>query len=117
MEKGWTHEEVAKLVQARKLVKEKGLRSDADVKTICEAAGVSRKTGYQWAARQKQEREEQKKLEKQVKALSSEKSEMENEIRELRFENEGRKLAWEIHEVDEWLLKKSVAKALGKPKR
>ncbi len=41
-------EEVAILIRGRHLLKAKGLESDLDIKTICEHAGVSRKTGYQW---------------------------------------------------------------------
>ena len=44
-----TAEEVATLIRARKIAKAKGLRPDLDVKAICEAGGISRKTGYQWA--------------------------------------------------------------------
>ncbi len=43
-------EEVATLIRARRILKEKQLPKDLDVKAICEMAGVSRKTGYQWAA-------------------------------------------------------------------
>ena len=42
-------QEVAILIKARQLLKAKGLGKDADVTGICEAAGISRKTGYQWA--------------------------------------------------------------------
>ena len=51
-----TREEVAILIQARKINNCRGLPRHANVTTICNLAGISRKTGYQWAS----------KLEKQV---------------------------------------------------
>ena len=36
------------MIRARRLLKEKGLSPDTDIKSLCEEAGVSRKTGYQW---------------------------------------------------------------------
>jgi hypothetical protein len=47
-----TPEEVAAVIKARKILKARGLSPDTDVKTICQAAGISRKTGYQWANKQ-----------------------------------------------------------------
>lgn len=49
--KGLSQDEVAALIRARKTLKARGLARDADVKTICEAAGISRRTGYQWASK------------------------------------------------------------------
>jgi len=37
------------LIKSRQVLRARGLKLDADVKTICEAAGISRKTGYKWA--------------------------------------------------------------------
>jgi len=51
MDKKLKADEVALLIRARKLLKEKGLPKDIDVSGICEAAGVSRKTGYEWESR------------------------------------------------------------------
>ncbi len=42
-------EEVAVVIKAKKILNARGLSPDTDVKTICQAAGISRKTGYQWA--------------------------------------------------------------------
>ena len=41
-------EEVAILIRARHLLKARGLDSDADITTLCDYAGISRKTGYEW---------------------------------------------------------------------
>ena len=42
-------EEAALVIRAKKILKDRGLSADTDVKTICQAAGISRKTGYQRA--------------------------------------------------------------------
>ena len=42
-------QEVALLIKARQILKAKGLDTDSDITGICEAGGISRKTGYQWA--------------------------------------------------------------------
>ena len=65
-----TPEEVAILVKARKILKEKGLPKDADVTRICEEAGISRKTGYQWAEKLGSLPEEQKRLKQENEALA-----------------------------------------------
>jgi DNA polymerase/3'-5' exonuclease PolX len=49
MSESLTPEEVAILIKARRIQKDKDLDKDFDVKSVCETAGVSRKTGYQWA--------------------------------------------------------------------
>lgn len=46
-----TADEVAILIRARKIINAKGLPKDIDVQSICMQAGISRKTGYQWAAK------------------------------------------------------------------
>jgi len=43
-----TPEEVKVLIKASQIAKEKGITKGASVKEICEKAGISRKTGYQW---------------------------------------------------------------------
>ena len=48
MEKQFSADEVAILIRARKIIKEKGLPKDIDVSGICDAAGISRKAGYEW---------------------------------------------------------------------
>jgi hypothetical protein len=93
---------VATLIRARKIAKAKGLRPEMDVTAICEAGGVSRKTGYQWAEKLGQgPTEEEQRLREEVGRLRSENEELGRQYEEERFANEGRKLAWQIHGVDE----------------
>lgn len=97
-----TAEEVATLIRARKIAKAKGLRPEMDVKAICEAGGISRKTGYQWAEKLGQgPREEEQRLREEIRQLRGENEELGQRYEEERFANEGRKLAWQIHGVDE----------------
>ena len=97
-------QEVAILIQARKILKAKGLAKDADVKTICEVAGISRKTGYQWVNKLDDAfTGTQKELDTEHSRLQAEHEELKKRYDDLRFENEGRKLAWDIHGVDELL--------------
>jgi hypothetical protein len=73
-----------------------------DVKAICEAGGISRKTGYQWAEKLGQgPREEEQRLREEIRQLRGENDELGRRYEEERFANEGRKLAWQIHGVDE----------------
>ena len=108
-----TAEEVATLIRARKIAKAKGLRPEMDVKAICEAGGISRKTGYQWAEKLGQgPTEEEQRLREEIGQLRGENEELGRRYEEERFANEGRKLAWKIHGVDELLAaKKNTAKS------
>jgi transposase len=102
-----TAEEVATLIRARKIAKAKGLGPDLDVKAICEAGGISRKTGYQWAEKLGQgPTEEEQRLGEELRQLEAENEELGQRYEQERFENEGRKLAWKIHGVDELLAAK-----------
>jgi predicted RNase H-like nuclease (RuvC/YqgF family) len=109
-----TPEEVAICVKARRIVKEKGLPKDADVTRICEEAGISRKTGYQWAEKLGRLPEEQKRLKQELEALEEEKERLLQENDDLRFEYDGMKVAWRIHHIDELLAEKK--RAMGKKK-
>ena len=115
----WDLEDIAILIGGRKILKAKGLPRDADVKKICEEAGISRKTGYQWANKLEQKKgSEADDLEEQFKRLQAEHEELKKRYDDVRFENEGRKLAWKIHGVDELLAnKKNTTKAQKKRKR
>lgn len=119
MEGKLSAEEVAILIHARRLLKDKGLASNTDIKTICKHARVSRKTGYQWEkqhfdpARQKEEEG----LREELEALKTSHSRLEKEFDDVRFENEGRKIAWEIHEVDKYLADKKNTTNRAKRKR
>jgi transposase len=104
MEEKLTIEETAALIRARKILTAKGLPRDMDVTAICEKAGVSRKTGYQWADKlATKPTTEEERLREELKELQAEKEELARQYEDVRFENAGRKLAWEIHEVDKLL--------------
>jgi len=111
--------EVAVLIRGRKILKAKGLPKDADVKKICEEAGISRKTGYQWANKLEQKKEsEVDDLQERFNRLQAEHEQLLKRYDDVRFENEGRKLAWKIHGVDKLLAeKKSTTKSRRKRKR
>jgi hypothetical protein len=83
------------------------------VKAICEAGGISRKTGYQWAEKLGQgPTEEERRLREELRQLEAENEEWGQRYEQERFENEGRKLAWQIHGVDELLAaKKNTTKS------
>lgn len=101
-----TQEEVALLIRARQLLKEKGLNKDADVKTICEAAEISRKTGYQWASGVKSSEKEEATLREELIRVKAEHEDLKKRYERSVWENEGRKLAWEIHGVDDLIAAK-----------
>jgi predicted mannosyl-3-phosphoglycerate phosphatase (HAD superfamily) len=93
-----------------------------DVTAICAEAGISRKTGYLWADKQEQQKQEQEltfDLQQEIENLREENKQLKQKYKQERFENEGRKLAWEIHGVDELLAerKKNTAKRHRKQKR
>ena len=111
-------EEVALLIRARKILKEKGLPKEVDVKTICEVAGVSRKTGYQWANGLKLADDPPAPLTQEMSRLESEYEQLKERCRCLETENEGHRLAWKIHGVDELLAaKKNIIHKAKKKKR
>jgi hypothetical protein len=100
-------DEAAVVIKAKKILKARGLSPDTDVKTICQAAGISRKTGYQRANKQipASDSKEQA-LREQLEQLKAEHEDLKKRFDDVRFENEGRKIAWEIHEVDKMLAEK-----------
>ena len=112
-------EEAAILIRARRIQKDKGLVEDIDITGICKAAGISRKTGYQWAEKYARDSvEEQKVLEEQLAKLQAEHAKLKEDFAFVSFENRGRKLAWEIHRVDELLeAKKNTSTRKPKKKR
>lgn len=112
-----TANEVALLIRARQLLKEKKLAPDADVKTICEYAGISRKTGYQWVKKHdKTAEEETHELCRELGELKAEHEKLKKTFDDIRFENEGRKIAWKIHEVDKMIATKKNTSRNGKNK-
>ena len=67
-----TPEEVALLIRARKLANAKGLPRDLDVTSICGQAGISRKTGYQWADRLDSSANEAEELRQELSRIKEE---------------------------------------------
>ncbi len=112
-----TPEEVGILIRARRLLKEKGLSPDTDIKSLCEEAGVSRKTGYQWEKQLDLGGSEDEVLRREYNQLKAEHEKLKKDYSDVRFENEGRKVAWEIHEVDKLLAEKKSIKGRGKKKK
>ena len=110
-------EQVAIVIKARQILKDKGLAKDADVKSICEAAGVSRKTGYQWAKSLQFSERQDNVVGKEAARLKLEYEDLKKRYIRLEAENEGRKLAWEIHGVDELLAVKKNTTDKGKKKK
>jgi len=107
MSNNLTPEEVAVLIQARQIAREYGLDKNADVKSICSQAGISRKTGYKWAKKYtKSQQDGESRISEDFDKLNEKYQDLEKSYDDLRFENEGRKLAWEIHGVDQLLKSK-----------
>lgn len=103
-----TPEEVAILIQAKMISNAKGLPRDLDVTGICGQAGISRKTGYQWAEKLEPAGKETAELRRELQQLQEEHDKLKQLFDDVRFENEGRKLAWKIHHVDELLAEKKT---------
>lgn len=110
-----TPEEVAILIRARKIANARGLDKSADVKTICQTAGISRKTGYQWA--EKLPKAPDGSRDDKLARLQAELQALEKQYEQVCFENEGRKLAWEIHGVEALLKAKKNTTARSKKKK
>ncbi len=111
-------EEAAVVIKAKKILKAQGLSPDTDVKTICQAAGISRKTGYQGANKLTQAADSQEQaLREQLEQLKAAHENLKKRFDDVRFENEGRKIAWEIHEVDKMLAEKKSTMAKTKSKK
>jgi gas vesicle protein len=112
-----TAEEVAIMIRARQLFREKGLAPNADISEICQAAGISRKTGYQWAEKHAENVSEQKKpIENELAQIQEEYARLKKEFDQISLENRGRKLAWEIHGVDAYLASKKSTMSSRKKK-
>ena len=108
--------EVAMVIRARRLLKEKKFAVDTDVSTLCEQAGISRKTGYQWEKRLDDD-SRQNQLRQDLERLKADHEKLKKDYDDVCWENEGRKIAWEIHEVDALLAEKKSTTAKGKKKK
>ena len=111
-------EEVAIVIRGRQILKNKGIAANTDIAGVCKAAGVSRKTGYQWTEKhlgiQKDHCEE---FEAKLEKLQSDYDKLKKDHAQLDFENRGHKLAWEIHRVDELLAGKKNTTGSKKEKK
>lgn len=117
MSKELTQNEVALLIRGKKILNAKGLPRNIDVSGICERADISRKTGYQWAEKLEQDESREEQLQQELVQLRAAHEKLKRDFDDISFENEGRKLVWEIHRVDELLGKKGVATTKGRKKR
>ncbi|MBL0715637.1 MAG: hypothetical protein JJV98_18260 [Desulfosarcina sp.] len=118
MPENLTPEEVAVLIRSRRLLKKKGLAPDTDVKTLCDQADISRKTGYQWEKRLlNSSKGVEEKLRRDLEQLNTEHEKLKKDYDDVRWENRGRKIAWEIHEVDALLAEKKSTTGKGKKKK
>jgi len=100
-------EEVAIMIRARQLLKARGLVPNADATAICNAAGISRKSGYQWAEKHAGlSGSRQKELEDQLAQLQLTHDQLKEQLEWVSFLNRGQKLAWELHDVDEMIAAK-----------
>ncbi len=116
MPKDLTPEEISVLIRARRLLKEKGLAPDTDVKTLCEKAGISRKTGYQWEKRMRDSSKDNQ-LREAFDRLKTEHEKLKKDYDDVCWKHEGLNIAWEIHEVDALLAEKKITIAKGKKKK
>ncbi len=108
MQEELTPEEVALLIQAKKLLNQKGLPRNIGVNGICEHAGISRKTGYQWVDKLEQQEKQREQMQEDLTRLQTAHEQLKRDFDDVSFENRGRKLAWEIHRVDEFIEKKGA---------
>lgn len=109
-------DDVAILIRAKRIQKEKGIEVTS-VSDICSTAGISRKTGYKWAAQHETEQQDkQKALSEELATLQTTHEELLQNHDELHFQHEGLKLAWKIHRVDELLVSSKKNKHRKKSK-
>lgn len=118
MPKQLSTDDVAAVIRTRKILKAKGFDRNTDIKTLCEAAGISRKTGYQRAQKVMQYADfKGQPVDTELEQLRAEYKDLKQQLDDVRFENEGRKVAWEIHEVDKLLAEKKSTTVKRKRKR
>ena len=103
-----TSDKVAAVIQVRKILKQRGFPKDVDITSICQVAGISRKTAYQKASKLMISSAEKQADSDEFARLRKEHEELKVRFDFVCFENEGRKLAWEIHHIDELLAEKKT---------
>jgi hypothetical protein len=102
-----TPEEVKVLIKASQIAREKGIAKGASVKEICDKAGISRKTGYQWVNENDTAVANNEDAIDKLTDLRADHQKISKKYADLRVENEGLRLAMEIHGFDE-LVKKNA---------
>ncbi len=102
-----TPEEVRVLIKASQIAKGKGITKGASVKEICEKAGISRKTGYQWVGEADKSVKDNEDAIRKLSDLEVEHKEISKKYADLNVENKGLRLAMEIHGFDELVKKNS----------
>jgi hypothetical protein len=116
MEPDLSPADIAILIRAKRIQKEKGIKASS-VSDICSTAGISRKTGYKWAAQHEtEEQDKQKALNKELAILQSAHEKLLQDHDDLSFQHEGLQLAWKIHRVDEMLASQKKSKQHRKNK-
>jgi len=81
-----TPEEVALLIRSKKILNAKGLPRNIDVSGICELAGISRKTGYQWAEKFEQHESLEEQLKKELAQVRDEHEKLKRDFADVSFE-------------------------------
>jgi hypothetical protein len=118
MPKQLSADDVAAVIKANKILKANGFERNTDIKTLCEAAGISRKTGYQRAEKIMQcSDSKNQSAEAELEQLRVHCKDLKQQLDYAHFENAGRKVAWEIHEVDKLLAEKKSTTTKRKRKR
>jgi transposase len=103
-----TPEEVRVLIKASQIAKDKGITKGASVKEICEKAGISRKTGYQWVGEADKSVKDNEDAIRKLSDLEVEQQKISKKYNDLSVENKGLRLAMEIHGFDELVKKNSL---------
>ena len=104
--------EVKVLIKASQIAREHGITKGASVKEICDKAGVSRKTGYKWV-NESDTSENKDNIQNSV-SFKVDHQKLVKKYNDLRVENEGIRLAMEIHGFDEFIQKKRVTGKIKK---
>ncbi len=102
-----TPEEVKILIKASKIAREKGITKGASVKEICDKAGISRKTGYQWVNEADAVANDTEDAITKLAFLQVDHQKLLKKYDESCIEKKGIRLAMEIHGFDELLKKNS----------
>lgn len=89
--------EIATVLRSKNILGKIGLGSDVNIHKICEKAGISRKTAYEYYNKlEEQERETKSPL--SLEALQKEVNELKARLNEVELENEGLRIAKRIVE-------------------